>query len=218
MKKYFIAMVAGLMMAAGGAFAEGFSGSVGVMNDYVFRGVSQNNQHMSFTGNVDYSIGNLSVGVAATEVDNTGDQVELNAIANYRFTVSDSMSVDVGAIYYAYPGVHQFNMTEVNSAVNFNTEKVTSQVKVSYTNDYGVTGNHAWYGEVNGAYLMTKRTSLIAHVGYTDVNKFGTMTDYKVGVTHQFGKSVTGEVAFVDTNVTGVLSDSRWTVAARYQF
>lgn len=219
MKKQMIALlVAGMMV--GGAQAEGFAGTAGLMTDYAFRGVSQSDENVALTGSVEYGIGGLTVGAAATTVDKLigSDRMELNAIMNYRTAITNDISVDVGAIYYAYPGSSNANTVEINSAANVSFGNLGTQLKVSFTDDSFGTNNKSWYSEVNGSYPAMFGTSLTAHIGYTNTDNTKSVTDYKLGLTKRFGKSVVGELAYVDTNATGTLVDNRWIATASYQF
>jgi uncharacterized protein (TIGR02001 family) len=213
--KMLVAVIAGLI--AGGAYADGLSGSVGVMSDYVFRGASQTDQDMAVTGDISYAIGNLTLTGAATTVDKTvsKDRVELNAIANYHIPMNKTFSSDVGVFAYVYPGASAINTTEAYAALNGTFGDIGAQVRTSYTNDYFGSSRANWYNEVNVSYALPMAMSLGGHFGRetsTDKN------DYKVSLSKAFGKSIVGEVAFIDTNVNTNLTDRRWTVAAKYQF
>jgi len=216
MKKSILVVAVAGLLSAGVAFADGFGGSVGVVSDYVFRGVSLSDNHAGVQATGEYKAGGLLVGVAANSTDSSsGDGVELMALASYTFPITKTLSGEVGVTHYNYPGVSGTNTTEVSAAGNLNLGKIGAQLKTSYSNDY-FGKNSAWYTEANVGYALPYSMTLVGHIGRVD----GTVdvVDYKIGVTKQFGKRVIAELAWTDTDVNTNLTDSRVTVGARMVF
>lgn len=93
----------------------GSSGNLALTSDYVFRGISQSNQHPALQAGIEQAADNgLYVGAWGSNVSWLADtsssaapissSLELDAYAGWRGTLSPTVSVDVGAQYYAYPG------------------------------------------------------------------------------------------------------------------
>lgn len=219
MKKTILAVLLGCSISVG-AFASGVYGSAGVMSDYTFRGISQSNQNPSVTANINVDVGNFTIGGVATSVDKTvgKDRAELDATINYHQVLTNMFSVDLGGIYYNYPGTSVANTTEGNVALNMTVDKAVAQVKTSYSNDYFGSKKSAWYTELNGSYsLPWYGLSVVGHVGNLNVDAASsTYTDTKVGLDKTFGKSVLVEAAWVNSNATDLVGSSADLVGSRF--
>ncbi|QNE33526.1 hypothetical protein F1C10_13645 [Sphingomonas sp. NBWT7] len=101
------------------------SGSVGLVSDYRFRGVSQSDENLAVQGGLTIAhesgvyIGTWGSNLAGWGTFG-GSNMELDLIAGYKTTVDD-LTIDVGATWYMYPG--GFN----------NTDFIEPYVKVSGT-------------------------------------------------------------------------------------
>jgi hypothetical protein len=94
------------------AFA-GASANIGVMSDYMWRGMSQNDNQASAMAGLDYEMDNgLYVGTWAANVANDGDDVEVDFYAGFSKELSGGFGYDIGAIAYVYPGA-DLDFTEV---------------------------------------------------------------------------------------------------------
>jgi uncharacterized protein (TIGR02001 family) len=85
------------------------SGSVALVSDYRFRGVSQSNKGVAVQGGI--TISHESGAYAGFWSSNLagwgaigGSNLELDLIAGYKFPVTPSATVDVGLTWYVYPG------------------------------------------------------------------------------------------------------------------
>lgn len=85
------------------------SGSVGLVSDYRFRGVSQSDENLAVQGG--FTIAHESGVYIGTWGSNLagwgtfgGANMELDLIAGYKFPVGDGGTLDVGATWYMYPG------------------------------------------------------------------------------------------------------------------
>ncbi|HEX7874846.1 MAG TPA: TorF family putative porin [Sphingobium sp.] len=114
MKKTLLAAV-GLMLSATPAFAQDeekpftVSGSVGLVSDYRFRGVSQSDEHVAVQGGITVSHeSGLYVGTWGSNLAGWGTfggaNMELDLIAGFKKEVTPGITVDVGATWYMYPG------------------------------------------------------------------------------------------------------------------
>jgi uncharacterized protein (TIGR02001 family) len=83
-----------------------WSGNVTLTTDYVFRGISQTNEDWALQGGFDLSAGGFYAGTWASNVDfedDTDTNLEIDLYGGYTGAISDTLSFDVGAVYYAYP-------------------------------------------------------------------------------------------------------------------
>jgi len=85
------------------------SGSVGLTNDYRFRGVSQSDENLAVQGGITIAhksgiyIGTWGSNLAGWGTFG-GSNMELDLIAGYKTPIGGGGAIDVGATWYMYPG------------------------------------------------------------------------------------------------------------------
>ena len=129
------------------AFADGhevaIEGNITLTSDYVFRGVSQTDENPAVQGGFDISGDLLYAGVWGSNANaNYGD----GASAEFDFYVGltkdlGSMSLDIGAVHYDYPGHSATNTEDVYLIAGFGSVEV----------GYYQTTSADWFGVDNGA-------------------------------------------------------------------
>ncbi len=97
-----------LTMTAAAAHAE-LTGTVTAVSDYDFRGITQTAHDPALQGSIDYAHSSgFYVGAWGSNVD-FGDccdeNIEVDIYAGFRG--GETITYDVGAIYYTYPGARQ---------------------------------------------------------------------------------------------------------------
>ncbi|PXA91990.1 hypothetical protein DMC47_24680 [Nostoc sp. 3335mG] len=85
------------------------SGSVGIASDYRFRGVSQSDRQIAVQGGLTLTHeSGLYAGIWGSNLAGWGTfggaNLELDLIAGYKAKLADNATLDVGAVYYVYPG------------------------------------------------------------------------------------------------------------------
>ena len=106
------ALATSLFAGATAAQAEmEVSANVALTTDYKFRGISQSDESPALQGGFDLGFDNgMYVGTWASSVDfdTNGDgfdgSLELDYYVGWGGDISDSVGVDVGILYYSYPG------------------------------------------------------------------------------------------------------------------
>jgi uncharacterized protein (TIGR02001 family) len=182
-----------------------------VTSDYRYRGISQSRLKPALQGGADY-VNNPSgvyVGTWASTIhwikDSGGDgNVELDVYAGKRGDIAPGVSYDVGGLYYVYPS---------NSlATSANTFELYGQVGYgpgylkyshSLTNLFGFSDSkHSGYLDATANLPLATDWLLNLHVGRQLVKHNGAFsyTDYKIGVTRDFGIcSVALAAVYADT-------------------
>ena len=108
-----LAMIAG-GLSAPAAIAEGeFSGNVALTTDYVWRGVSQNNENPAVQGGFAYANGAFYVGTWASVVDFGGANLELDLYGGFAGETAGGLGWDVGVIGYLYPDADDLDFVEL---------------------------------------------------------------------------------------------------------
>ena len=154
------------------------SGSVTLVSDYRFRGVSLSGGDPAIQGGVTVtSDSGFYVGTWASSIDDGGTDVygdaEVDLFGGWSGKVAEGVGLDVGLLYYAYPGnAKGFDAEYFEPYATISGELGPVQAKL------GV--NYAWdqdsLGGDDNLYIHTELTSgipttpltLSAHLGFTD--------------------------------------------------
>ena len=173
-----------------------------------------------YVGNWNSSISWIS-DAASTVGNSASAPIEMDFYAGFKHEWSKGFAADVGVLQYYYPtsNLSAFatnpNTTELYVAQNFTFDSITGYLKFSYavTPLFGTqnsTGSNYTDLTVNydtGVWGL----SLNGHVGYQAVAgrvadgsisnaSLYSYTDWKLGVTKDFGSGFAGAVAYVGTN------------------
>ena len=128
--------LAALAMMASASIAHAqLSGTVTVVSDYDFRGITQTAQDPALQGSIDWaSDSGLYLGAWASNIDfgNSFDaDIEVDLYAG--FSGGEDVAWDVGFIYYAYPGESDADFQELYASVTYSF--LTG--KIWYSDEFG---------------------------------------------------------------------------------
>jgi uncharacterized protein (TIGR02001 family) len=211
------------------ASAHTFSGNVGLVSDYVFRGISQTSHNAAIQGGFDYShASGLYAGVWGSNVSWIADSgavatgsvgMELDTYLGFKNTFAEDFSYDVGFVRYNYLGKY----TPAAGFAKADTDEIYGSVGYKFISakySYGlgqfltVPGAKGTnYIEVNANYpVADSGFTLIAHAGkqtykgtsaaaFAAAGNSPTYTDYKIGVTKDISGYVLG-LSYSSTNAT----------------
>ena len=197
------------------------TGGATLTTDYRFRGISQTNKRFAVQGTIGVSHeSGFYVGTWGSSIDDyvvNGSDQEIDIYGGYKKTF-DGTTVDVGMLYYYYPGSgginsdffepyinasHSFGPVGVKVGGNFAwKQKALNYVSAKY-GDFHSKGEGAYvYGELSGAIPDTGVT-LTGHLGHSFARNyitFGThYTDWSVTAAYTW-KALTFSAAYVDTS------------------
>ena len=163
------------------------TGNVALVTDYRFRGLSQTSGDPAIQGGitVTHSSG-FYVGTWGSSIDFTDTfpaldpiygNMELDIFGGWSGAVGSGVTVDVGLLYYAYPGGHvgKAEFFEPYASVSTTLGPVTGKLGVAYAwkqtsldlNANGSDDDNLYvYFDLSGGIPNTP-VSLAAHVGYT---------------------------------------------------
>lgn len=198
--KYQIACAALALLSSAPAFAQDepakpvtVTGSVGLVSDYRFRGVSQSDRGMAVQGG--FTIAHESGAYVGTWGSNLagwgtfgGANMELDLIAGYAVPLAEGTTLDVGLTWYMYPsGASDTDFAEPYVKLSHQIGPVKALVGVAYAPKQQALGewcsdanctvfrpgkkNDNFYGwaDVSGAIPNTP-VSLKAHLGWSKGN------------------------------------------------
>jgi uncharacterized protein (TIGR02001 family) len=216
-------------LTTSGAMAGTLTGNVGVVSDYMFRGLDQSGAGAAVQGGVDYGfdfgaysglwVTNSSIG--------GGNEADVYAGWGTSFGQGDGpkLSVDAGLIYYAYTEdteetlfqSHNFDYAEAYVGAGFGP----LAVKVFYTNEFGgdtAAGsagpngsgdpgkNPMLYTTASATLTLTDTVSFTPEVGFTSgdgaKDAFGDQyTDYSLTATKKLKDDMSVSLAVVGTDL-----------------
>jgi uncharacterized protein (TIGR02001 family) len=225
MKKFVLAAaaVAALvpMWASAQSAASPLTGNLTVTSDYRFRGISQSFKQPALQGGIDFNhasgfyLGNWNSSVSGNQYLN-GASLEMDFYGGYKAALAKDVTLDVGGLYYYYPGSYYSSVTKKDRYDNFELYvggtfgPLSAKVSVAVTDFFGqdettsaATGSTkgSYYLEGNYATEIMPKVTLGAHVGYQNVRNFSdaNYVDYKLGLTYDWTGWMLG-AAVVGTN------------------
>jgi uncharacterized protein (TIGR02001 family) len=194
------------------------NGTATLVSDYRFRGISQTDKDFALQGSITLTHkSGLYASVWGSSVDDyvaAGSDQELDLIVGFKKTFG-STTLDVGVLYYAYPGNEKFipgydaNFVEPYASVSHTYGSVTGKVSVAYAPKQkalsigaGKEDNLYVAGDLSGA-LGKSGVTLTGHIGHSFGPSFLTIgkgyTDYSIGASYTW-KNLSLGVSYVDTN------------------
>jgi len=208
------ALATSLFAGATAAQAEmEISANVALTTDYKFRGISQSDESPALQGGFDLAFDNgMYVGTWASSVDfdTNGDgfdgSLELDYYVGWGGEISDSVGVDVGVLYYSYPGDDgaDGDYLEFYGSVSI----ADGTLGFAYSDDYYGETDTFYYLYGDYSFSLGENLSLDLHVGYNDLDEDGgflsdgqdSYVDYSVGLSTSFA-SVDLSLAVVGTDL-----------------
>ena len=201
------------------ASAITITGGATVVTDYRFRGITQTDKDFAVQGTftVAHESGFYAT-VWGSSIDDYvafGSDQEIDIIGGYKKTFGGT-TVDVGVLYYYYPGAEKIipvntDFAEPYLAVSHTFGAVTGKVTAAYAPkqsglDYGFGKEDGFYlaGDLSGSF---SGIGLSAHLGHSFSKNYITAgqkyTDWSLGASYTW-KALTFGVQYVDTDGSAV--------------
>jgi uncharacterized protein (TIGR02001 family) len=202
--------------------------NVGIVSNYVFRGIAQTSGNPAIQGGMDYAhASGFYAGLWGSNVSWIADSgavasgsvtLELDTYLGYKGSFATDYSYDVGYVrfnylgdYTATPGFAKADTAEVYAAITYKflTAKYSYSVLNQFLTVQDAKGTN--YLELNASYTIPDTSyTLSAHVGKQSYKGSvadaldtagipATYTDYKVGVAKDFSGYVLG-LSYTDTD------------------
>jgi uncharacterized protein (TIGR02001 family) len=192
------------------------SGNMSLVSDYRFRSISQTYRLPAIQGGFDlghnagFYVGTWASNVSGNQYTG-GNGMELDIYGGYKFDVAKGVTLDLGFIYYLYPGAKvsttkDFNTTEVYGGVAIGN--LSAKVNYAISDFFGLPDSSgSFYVDTNYNWPLSKTSNLVFHVGYQSVKNGDTFyngvdpnyTDYKVGFTTE-AAGLNWGVAYIGNN------------------
>jgi uncharacterized protein (TIGR02001 family) len=115
------------------AAAADWSAEIGVVTDYRYRGLSLSNGKPALQGSLslEHESGAYAELWASTLTGSGASRTEVDATAGYAVTLTEALSLDVSATYYAYPGAAGGNALELTGALEAVRGPLTASLGLS---------------------------------------------------------------------------------------
>lgn len=208
---------AGLMLA-GNAAAE-VSGSVAVVSDYLFRGLTQTNGNPALQGGVTWNHDSgFYAGAWGSSISWLSDmdpdissQVELDGFAGYAGTFGESdFGYDIGVNYYWYPGDYPAGFNDADTAeiyVGLSYRFLSAKYWYAVTDLFGVPDSDGSTNlDLSGKLEFGEGWSTTAAVGKQWVKGLGGTGSYafwKVGLDKSFDNGFGIGLSYNDNDLVG---------------
>ncbi len=141
------------------------SGSISLVSDDRFRGVSLTQGHAAAQLDVAYDhASGLYAGAFASNVEFdpvSGQQLQYLGYAGYAKRLQRGWSVDAGATYSDFSNDADYRYWELHAGI----ESDAISARLYYSPNYFGGSIHTAYAELNGSYRLAERFKLIGHAG-----------------------------------------------------
>ncbi len=186
--------------------SSGFSWNAAATSEYMFRGISQTDDHPAIQAGAGYSFSNgLYVGGWVSNVDFGGadedTDAEIDTFIGWNGDLGPT-NLDVQLVRYNYVGEPDGVDYAYNELIGKLTFAESYSATLGYTNDYLNTSTDSIYAAVGGSWEVGAGVNLTAGLGYTTVQgpEDGYL-DYSVGANRDFGPVNIG-LGYVGTDNT----------------
>lgn len=199
--------------------------NVTLASQYRYRGLMQTNNKPAIQGGFDFThasglyLGNWNSSVSWLNDGNSdvSAPVEMDFYGGYKGNLAPDVPFDLGVLQYYYPGDYPSgytspDTTELYAGVGYGP--VMFKYSVAMTNLFGFADSkYSQYFDLSGNFdTVFWGLTVNAHVGRQTVRNLtdGAYTDWKLGLTKDFGQGLAISVAYIDTNADrAVYTNSR---------
>jgi len=210
-------VIAGVLLMASATVANAeLSGTVTVVSDYDFRGMSLSSTDPALQGSIDWaSEGGFYAGAWASNIDygNSYDgNIELDLYGGFAGETEAGLGWDVGLVWYMYPDSDgSASKLEIKDypELYFGLTYNVFEIKQWYSNDNSGSDEDSFYTEGNASFELPVNFALNLHAGYYWGDYFDSpdpdysdsdYVDYSIGLGYTLG-NFNLELKWVDNSL-----------------
>lgn len=202
-------LAAGLLSAgaAGLVHAGEFAGNAALTTDYVWRGTSQSNENPAVQAGFKFATGSgLYLQAWGSSVEFTPDSdasTEIDLVAGWAGTLSDTLALDVNLTHYLYPSTTvDLDWTEAIATL---TWREGYWLQVGHSNDALASEASGTYAQIGARLPVNDQLRFEAAAGHYWLDTDGGYDDYahlQVGAVWAFASPFELRVTLHDTDAT----------------
>ena len=201
------------------------SANVTLASQYRYRGLMQTNNQPAIQGGFDFThasglyLGNWNSSISWLNDGNSkvSAPVEKDFYGGYKGNLAPNVPFDLGVLQYYYPGDYPSGYTRPDTTelyAGLGYGPVLFKYSIAMTNLFGFAASkYSQYFDLSGNFdTGFWDLTVNAHVGHQTVRNVtdGAYTDWKLGLTKDFGQGLTISLAYLDTNADrAVYTNSR---------
>lgn len=211
-----LAAVDGRALAQDGSV---WSGSIDLVSDYVFRGISQNNRDIALQAGVEYEHASgfyagawgSNVSWLSDGAEDVSSSIELDGYAGWRGTFDNGVQLDAGVVQYHYPGNYPAGFTRPYTTEPFvaiGYAGVSLGYAHSLTNLFGINDSKnsgylslSYEREFDGGWILNAGIGRQRIANDADAS----YTDWSIGAGKTLGAGFSLGINYVDTNADKAL-------------
>jgi uncharacterized protein (TIGR02001 family) len=189
--------------------------NVTLASQYRYRGLMQTNNKPAIQGGFDlahasgFYLGNWNSSISWLNDSNSevSAPVEMDFYGGYKGNLAEGVPVDLGVLQYYYPGDYPSgytspDTTELYAGIGYGP--VMFKYSIAMTNLFGFADSkYSQYFDLSGNFdTGVWGLTVNAHIGRQNVRNVdnGSYTDWKLGLTKDFGQGLSVSLAYLDTN------------------
>jgi uncharacterized protein (TIGR02001 family) len=122
-----------MMLAATSANAQDWSGGVGLVSDYRYRGLSLSDRKPALQASIalEHDSGLYAELWGSSLAKGSASRAEVDATVGYGIKLTETLSADVSATYYLYPGASEGNALEITGTIEAEHGPLTASIGLS---------------------------------------------------------------------------------------
>ncbi|MFA1684118.1 TorF family putative porin [Achromobacter dolens] len=199
--------------------------NVTLASQYRYRGLMQTNNQPAIQGGFDFThasglyLGNWNSSISWLNDSNSkvSAPVEMDFYGGYKGNLAPDVPFDLGVLQYYYPGDYPSGYTSPDTTelyAGLGYGPVLFKYSIAMTNLFGFADSkYSQYFDLSGNFdTGFWGLTVNAHVGRQTVRNVtdGAYTDWKLGLTKDFGQGLAISIAYIDTDADrAVYTNSR---------
>lgn len=199
--------------------------NVTLASQYRYRGLMQTNNQAAIQGGFDFThasglyLGNWNSSISWLNDSNSkvSAPVEMDFYGGCKGNLAPNVPFDLGVLQYYYPGDYPSGYTSPDTTelyAGLGYGPVLFKYSIAMTNLFGFADSkYSQYFDLSGNFdTGVWGLTVNAHVGRQTVRNVtdGAYTDWKLGLTKDFGQGLAVSIAYIDTNADrAVYTNSR---------
>jgi uncharacterized protein (TIGR02001 family) len=144
------------LLAATSANAQDWSAEIGLVSDYRYRGLSLSDRKPALQASLtlEHDSGLYTELWGSSLAKGSASRAEVDATVGYAIDLTETLSADVSATYYAYPGAAEGNALEITGTIEASRGPLTASVGLRLAPPQGGTRDELGAKRLN-AYVFT---------------------------------------------------------------